>query len=153
MAEHHLSQAAYDRLKAEHHDLTTRWRIDISKKIEAAREMGDLKENGDYHAAKEEQGKTEARIAQLAALIEDAVIVEAGDSDVVMAGSIVGVSFAGDDDVDRYLVGSIEERSDDVEVLTPGSPLGESLMGASVGDEVEFEAPAGVLKVKIVSID
>jgi transcription elongation factor GreA len=153
MAEHHLSQAAYDRLKAEHHDLTTRWRIDIAKKIEAARELGDLKENGDYHAAKEEQGKTEARIGQLAALIEDAVIVDASDSDVVMAGSIVGVSYEGDDDVERYLVGSIEERADEVEVLTPGSPLGESLMGAAVGDEVEFEAPAGSLKVKIVSIE
>jgi transcription elongation factor GreA len=153
MAEHHLSQAAYDRLKAEHHDLTTRWRIDISKKIEAAREMGDLKENGDYHAAKEEQGKTEARISQLAALIEDAVIVEASDSDVVMAGSIVSVTYEGDDDVERYLVGSIEERHDDVEVLTPGSPLGETLMGGAVGDEVEFEAPAGVLKVKIVAVE
>lgn len=152
MAEHHLSQAAYDRLKAEHHDLTTRWRIDIAKKIEAARELGDLKENGDYHAAKEEQGKTEARIAQLAALLEDAVIAEGG-TDVVGAGSIVSITYEGDDEVERFLVGSIEERHDDVEVLTPGSPLGETLMGAAVGDTVEFEAPAGVLKVKIVAID
>lgn len=153
MAEHHLSQAAYDRLKEEHHDLTTRWRIEIAHKIEAARELGDLKENGDYHAAKDEQGKTEARIAQLAALIEDAVIVEAGASDVVMAGAIVSVTYEGDDEVERYLVGSIEERHDDVEVLTPGSPLGESLMGSKVGDEVQFEAPAGALTVKIVAIE
>ena len=154
MAEHHLSQAAYDRLKAEHHDLTTRWRIEIAKKIEAARELGDLSENGDYHAAKEEQGKTEARIAQLSALLEDAVIVEGGgESDVVMAGSIVSITYEGDDEVERFLVGSIEERHDDVEVLTPGSPLGETLMGGRVGETVEFEAPAGVLKVKIVSID
>jgi len=153
MAEpHKLSQAAYDRLKAEHHDLTTRWRIDIAKKIEAARELGDLKENGDYHAAKEEQGKTEARIQQIGGLLEDAVIVEGGSS-TVEAGSIVSISYEGDDEVERFLVGSIEERVDDVEVLTPGSPLGETLMGGSVGDAVEFEAPAGVLKVKIVAID
>jgi transcription elongation factor GreA len=153
MAEpHKLSQAAYDRLKAEHHDLTTRWRIDIAKKIEAARELGDLKENGDYHAAKEEQGKTEARIQQIGGLLTDAIIVEGG-SELVEAGSIVSISYEGDDEVERFLVGSIEERVDDVEVLTPGSPLGETLMGGSVGDTVEFEAPAGVLKVKIVAID
>jgi transcription elongation factor GreA len=153
MAEtHHLSQAAYDRLQAEHHDLTTRWRIEIAQKIEAARELGDLKENGDYHAAKEEQGKVEGRIAQIGALLKGAEIVEGG-SELVQAGSVVSISYEGDDDVERYLIGSIEERHDDLEVLTPGSPLGQTLMGAAVGDEVEFEAPGGTLKVSIVSID
>ena len=147
-----FTQATFDRLKVEHQHLTTVWRIDIAKRIEAARELGDLKENGDYHAAKEEQGKTEARIQQIGGLLEDAVIVEGGSS-TVEAGSIVSISYEGDDEVERFLVGSIEERVDDVEVLTPGSPLGETLMGGSVGDAVEFEAPAGVLKVKIVAID
>jgi transcription elongation factor GreA len=153
MAEsHHLSQAAYDRLKAEHHDLTTRWRIEIAIKIEAARELGDLKENGDYHAAKEEQGKVEGRIMQIGALLENAEIVEGG-GDLVGTGSIVGISYEDDDEVEKYLIGSIEERHDDLEVLTPGSPLGQTLLGAAVDDEVEFEAPGGSLKVKIVSID
>ena len=87
-----LSQAAFDRLKAEYDDLTTRGRIDIARKIEAARELGDLSENGDYHAAKEEQGKMEGRIMHLGRMIENAVIVEAevgGDS--VMAGAIVTI--------------------------------------------------------------
>ena len=73
---HHLSQDAYDRLQAEHEDLTTHGRIDIARKIQAARELGDLSENGDYHAAKEEQGKMEGRIRHLAAVLENAEIVE-----------------------------------------------------------------------------
>ena len=68
----HLSQKAYDRLKAEHDELTTVGRVDIARKIEAARELGDLKENGDYHAAKDHQGQMEARIRQLAAMLEAA---------------------------------------------------------------------------------
>jgi transcription elongation factor GreA len=74
---HHLSQAAYDRLHDEYQDLSTRGRVDIARKIEAARELGDLSENGDYHAAKEEQGKMEARIRHLDALLKDAEIVAA----------------------------------------------------------------------------
>src|SRR3954454_19262557 len=104
---HHLSRAAFDRLKHELDDLTTRGRVDIARKIETARELGDLSENGDYHAAKEEQGKMEGRIRQLEALIKNAEIVEAVDSDVVATGSIVGIRYEGDDDVERYLIGSI----------------------------------------------
>src|SRR5919106_3076213 len=131
---HHLSRAAYDRLKAELDDLTTRGRIDIARKIETARELGDLSENGDYHAAKEEQGKMEGRIIQLASLLENAEIVEAaGGGDVVGLGSVVGIRYEGDDDVERYLIGSIEERHDDLDVISPKSPLGEALLGANAG--------------------
>ena len=85
-----LSQAAFDRLKAEYDDLTTRGRIDIARKIEAARELGDLSENGDYHAAKEEQGKMEGRIMHLGRMIEDAVIVEnEGGGDAAAGGEVV----------------------------------------------------------------
>src|SRR5688572_24597580 len=148
-----LSQTAYDRLKAEHDDLVTRGRVDIARKIETARELGDLSENGDYHAAKEEQGKMEGRIRQLEALIKNAEIVEAGDTDEVTTGSIVGIRYEGDDETERYLIGSIEERHDDLEVISPGSPLGQALIGHKVGDIVDFEAPARVLKVEIVSIE
>ena len=93
-----LSQAAFDRLKAEYDDLTTRGRIDIARKIEAARELGDLSENGDYHAAKEEQGKMEGRIMHLSRMIDNAVIVEAeSGGDAVMTGAIVTIVFEGDD--------------------------------------------------------
>ncbi len=152
-----LSQAAFDRLKTEYDDLTTRGRIDIARKIEAARELGDLSENGDYHAAKEEQGKMEGRIMHLARMIQDAEIVETdGGGDAVMTGAIVTIVFDGDDedDAERYLVGSIEEQADDVTVVSPGSPMGAALLGASVDDEVEYEAPTGaMLKVKVLAID
>ena len=150
---HHLSQAAFDRLKAEHEELTTHGRTDIARKIQSARELGDLSENGDYHAAKEEQGKMEGRIRHLAALLENAEIVEAGGSDRVRAGSIVSIRYEGDTEPERYLIGSIEERHDDLEVMSPGSPLGAALIGHVVGDVVDYEAPGGVLKVEIVDIE
>jgi transcription elongation factor GreA len=148
-----LSQAAYDRIKAEHDDLVTRGKIDIARKIETARELGDLSENGDYHAAKEEQGKMAGRILHLANLLENGVIVEGGEATEVQPGVIVGLRYEGDDDVERYLLGSIEERTEGVEVMSPGSALGVALVGHKVGDLVEYETPTGAkLKVEIVTV-
>jgi transcription elongation factor GreA len=149
----HLSKAAHDRLQAEYDDLTTRGRIEIAKKIQTARELGDLSENGDYHAAKEEQGKMEGRIAHLSALLEDVVIVETeGGHTTVQHASVVSIRYEGDDEVETYLIGSIEERHDEHEVISPSSPLGAALIGAAVGETVSFDAPAGTLKVTIVDI-
>ena len=128
-----LSRAAFERLQAEFDDLTTRGRIEVAKKIEAARLMGDLSENGDYHAAKDEQGHMEGRIRQLEHLLENAEIIEAGDEGIVAAGSIVTIVYEGDDDdqAERYLVGHMEEQVDDLDVISPQSPLGAALLGAS----------------------
>jgi transcription elongation factor GreA len=148
-----LSQAAFDRLKEEHDDLVTRGRIDIARKIETARELGDLSENGDYHAAKEEQGKMQGRINHLANLVENAVIVDTASATEVQPGTIVGIRYDGDTDVERYLLGSIEERVEGVEVMSPGSALGKVLVGAKKGDVVEYQTPTGAtLKVEVVSI-
>jgi transcription elongation factor GreA len=149
----HLSRAAYERLQQEFQELSTRGRVEIARKIEAARELGDLSENGDYHAAKEEQGKMEARIRHLDAMLKNAEIVEGGGSDVIEAGSIVEIRYEGDDDTERYLIGSIEERHDDLEVISPGSPLGQALLGHRVGEIVDYEAPTRVLKVEIVGLE
>ncbi|MGI8664347.1 MAG: GreA/GreB family elongation factor [Acidimicrobiales bacterium] len=150
----HLSRGAFDRLKAELVDLTTRGRIEIARKIETAREMGDLSENGDYHAAKEEQGKMEGRIRHLEALIQNAEIVEEISRDVVQAGSVVTIRYAGDDDTERYLIGSIEEKRDGLDIMSPGSPLGAALLGTKAGASVSFEAPNGrQLQVEIVAIE
>ena len=151
---YHLSQAAFDRLKSEHDDLTTRGRVEIARKIEAARELGDLSENGDYHAAKEEQGKMEGRIRQLAVMIENAEIVESSGGAEVGPGSVVSIRYEGDDEVEKYLIGSIEERHDDLEVISPGSALGSALMGHAKGDTVSYETPTGAtLSVEIVAIE
>ncbi|HVB07193.1 MAG TPA: transcription elongation factor GreA [Acidimicrobiales bacterium] len=155
MPETQLSPEAHQRLSEELEDLTTRGRIDIARQIEAARALGDLSENGDYHAAKDAQGKMEARIRQIQAMLEYAVIVDpsASASGVVVAGAVVGIRYEGDDEVERYLLGSIEERREDVSVISPGSPLGQALLGHGVGDHVEYEAPNGKLSVEIVSLD
>ena len=150
---HHLSQKAFDRLKAEHDELTTVGRVDIARKIEAARELGDLKENGDYHAAKDHQGQMEARIRQLAAMIENCEIVEGTEGDIVEPGSVVQLRYEGDDDIDTYFYGSVEERGVEHDIISPGSPLGQALAGAAVGDSVSFESPTGAtLTVEVVAI-
>jgi transcription elongation factor GreA len=148
----HLSQATFDRLTAELEELTTHGRTDIARKIQVARELGDLSENGDYHAAKEEQGKMEGRIRHLEAVLENAEIVDGGDGDTVVAGTVVSICFEGEDEPEHFLIGHIEEQRDDVEVMSPGSPLGGALMGAKVGDVVEYETPGGTNKVEVVGI-
>ena len=154
MAETHLSPEAHARLVAELDDLTTRGRVEIARQIESARALGDLSENGDYHAAKDAQGKMESRVRQLQAMLASAVIVDPQASGgAVAAGSIVGLRYAGDEDIERYLVGSIEERRDDVAVISVGSPLGTALLGHRVGESVRYAAPNGDLEVEIVSVD
>ena len=153
-----LSRAAYDRLREELSDLETRGRVDIARIIERARELGDLSENADYHAAKEDQGRMEARIRQLQSILDHAVVLEdsgdggAGDAGVVATGSVVELRYVGDDDTERYLIGSIEERRADVSVISPNSPLGQALLGKRAGDTVSYEAPSGVLEVEIVTV-
>ena len=96
----------------------------------------------------------EARIRDLQALLLDAEIIEALDTDSVSPGHVVAIRYEGDDEAERFLIGSIEEKGGDLDVLTPGSPLGRALMGARVGDWVEFDSPTGVpLKVEIVEIE
>lgn len=155
MAETQLTRDTFDRLQAELDDLKTRGRVDIARAIEAARALGDLSENGDYHAAKDSQGKMEARIRQLQAMLENAAIVDSDAvdaSDIVTTGVVVSLKYVGDDDVERYLLGSIEERREGVSVVSPNSPLGQALMGAKVGDEVSYDAPSGTLQVEVVGI-
>lgn len=149
-----LTQETYDRLTAELQDLTTRGRIDIAQAIESARALGDLSENGDYHAAKDSQGKMEARIRQLEALLKHATITEAAQGDEVVEGCTVTLRYEGDDEDDTqdYFVGSIEERQGDLPVASPSAPLGAALLGHSVGDVVAYQAPGGTLSVEIVRI-
>jgi len=150
-----LTQATFDRLQAELEDLTTRGRVEIARAIEAARALGDLSENGDYHAAKDTQGKMESRIRRLQHTLGHAVIVDneaVGSSETVEAGSVVAIRYEGDEEIERFLVGSIEERHDELNVVSPGSPLGQALLGKTSGDVVEYEAPGGTLRVEIVQI-
>lgn len=154
VTETRLTPETHARLVAELEDLTTRGRVEIARQIEAARALGDLSENGDYHAAKDAQGKMESRVRQLQAILSTAELVEAeaGSGGVVTPGAVVEIRHEGDDDTERYLVGSIEERREGVSVVSPASPLGQVLIGKQPGETVTWEAPSGMLSAEIVAV-
>ncbi|REF30298.1 transcription elongation factor GreA [Calidifontibacter indicus] len=146
-----LTQESFDRLKAERDHLVGAGRTEIAKRIEEARLEGDLKENGGYHAAKEEQGKMEARIRQLDALLRNAVVGEKpADDGIVEPGMVVTVEMFGE--TEKFLLGNREIGGDtDLDVYSEKSPLGAALLGKAKGDEAEYETPNGkVVKVKII---
>ncbi len=151
MAETYLSQEAYDRLRGELDTLKTDGRERVSAQIEEARAHGDLRENAEYHAAKDEQGQMEARIRQLEELLRDAKIGEPDDTDVARPGLVVELEVEGDQEV--YLLGSREDQHDVLEILSTESPMGQAVIGQGVGKTVTFSTPTGVeLKVRIGDI-
>jgi len=150
-----LTQESYDRLAAELAELEGPARVDIAKKIEAAREEGDLKENGGYHAAKDEQGKIEARIRQLTQLLRTATVGEAPESDGTVApGTLVTAVIAGDESV--FLLGNreIAADNDDLDVYPESSPIGQAILGRTVGEKFSYTAPNGRdIPVEIVKVE
>ncbi|MEE6281310.1 transcription elongation factor GreA [Georgenia sunbinii] len=148
-----LTTEAYDRLKAELEHLTGPGRTEITERIEAARNEGDLKENGGYHAAREEQGKMEGRIRQLTELLRHAHVGEAPPDDgLVEPGMVVTAEIAGEKEV--FLLGSREGAPDvEIDVFSEHSPMGAALLGKGAGDTVSYEAPNGSsIKVKILKV-
>jgi transcription elongation factor GreA len=146
-----LTQDAYDRLKNEYEYLTGAGQTEIAKKIEAAREEGDLKENGGYHAAKDEQGKMAARARQLRYILENAQVGEAPAADgTVSPGMVVKVDLGGDDM--SFLLGNREIACDaDIDVYSEKSPLGSAIMGRRIGETATYALPNGKeLEVKIL---
>ena len=140
-----LTQEAYDRLAAELADREGPLRAEIVRRIGLAREEGDLKENGGYHAAREEQGKNEARVRQLKHMLEHARIgtPEAAEGEIHV-GQVVTVRFAGDDDTETFLLASREEAAHaTIDVYSPTSPLGAAVIGKAVGDTASYELPNG----------
>lgn len=150
-----LTQEAFDRLQEELADRTGPRRLEIARRIEAAREEGDLRENGGYHAAKEEQGKNEARVRQLKQLLEHARVgVPDSAADEVAHGKVVTVRFVAFDETETFLLGSREEAAHaSIEVYSPTSPLGSSLLGKRVGDTTTYEANGRVIEVEIVTVE
>jgi transcription elongation factor GreA len=149
-----LTQDAFNKLQAELENLRGPVRSEIIERISAAREEGDLKENGGYHAAREEQGKTEARIRQLEDMLQRAEVGETPPDDgVVEPGMKVTTRFVGEKEEEVFLLGAREmaDATADLQVFSPQSPLGSAIIGAKVGDKVEYAAPNGkTLKVEIV---
>ena len=139
----YLTQEAFDRLQAELRELSGPGRVEIAKRIEAAREEGDLKENGGYHAAKEEQGKMEARIRQLTQILQNATVGQAPPDDgIVEPGMVVTVEMFGDEET--FLMGSREIGDHtDLTVYSEKSAMGQAINGKKVGDHVTYTAPNG----------
>jgi transcription elongation factor GreA len=149
-----LTQDAFDRLTAELDQLSVAGRTDIAKKIESAREEGDLKENGGYHAAKEEQGKIEARIRVLTQLLRTANVGQAPESHgVVEPGTVVTANILGDPST--FLIGNREMASgSDLDVYSEASPLGSAIIGLKIGDKKSYTAPNGrQIAVEILKVE
>jgi len=149
-----LTQEAYDRLASELEALSTVGRIEIAKKIESAREEGDLKENSGYHAAKDEQGKQEARIRTLIVLLRNAEVGHAPESKgVVEPGTVITATIAGDEE--RFLIGSREIAGDsDLDVYSEQSPLGAAILGLKVGSKTSYTTPNGKeIAVEIFAVE
>jgi transcription elongation factor GreA len=149
-----LTQEAYDKLQHELENLRGPVRSEVIGRISSAREEGDLKENGGYHAAREEQGKVEARIRQLEDMLRRAEVGETpADDGIVEPGMKVTTRFVGDTATETFLLGAREmaETTEDLQVFSPQSPLGSAIVGAKRGDMVAYQAPNGKeLKVEIV---
>ncbi len=148
-----LTQEAYDRLTAELEELSGPGRAEIAKRIDAARQEGDLKENGGYHAAKDEQGQQEARIRQLEQLLREAEVGEAPDATVVAPGTMVTAEVAGASN--RFLLASREVgEGKDYDVVSEQSPLGAAILGKAPGTSTSFVAPTGKsIAVKVVAVE
>lgn len=148
-----LTQEAHDRLTAELAHLSGEGRSEIARRIDAARQEGDLKENGGYHAAKDEQGKQEARIRQLQQLLRTAQVGASPASDVVAPGTVVTAEVAGNRT--RFLLASREvSGGTELEVYSERSPLGAAILGKAPGESASFTAPTGKsITVKVVEVE
>ncbi|NUQ90522.1 transcription elongation factor GreA [Glycomyces sp. MUSA5-2] len=150
-----LTQEAYDRLKDELDELIANRPL-MAAEINARREEGDLKENGGYHAARDEQGKQEGRIRQLEDLLRNAKVGEAKDSDEIQIGTVVTIAFDGDpDDTEKFLLGSREiAATTDLTVYSPDSALGAAILGHKIGDTVVYKTPKEIeISVKIIEAE
>ena len=146
-----LTPAAHKKLREEFEYLTTEGRIHIEERIAEARSHGDIRENADYDAAKNEQGMMEARIRQIRHLLDTAEVREAEDTGVVQVGTIVTVVDS-DGDSTEYFVAPTENRVPGFLLASPSGPLGSALLGAAIGDEVSYEAPGGVFTMRVEAV-
>lgn len=150
-----LTQEAYDRLSEELTQRTQVTRGKITKTIELAREEGDLRENGGYHAAKEDQGRNEARIREVKYLLEHAKVGRPEDTQdgTVTHGSTVTIEFPGGDQERMYVASREEKAHTDLEICSPESPLGRALMGRTAPAEVSYELPNGrTMQITLVQV-
>jgi len=147
-----MTEAELHSLREELKELESTGRAEIAGRIKTAREWGDLKENGEYHAAKEAQAHLETRIARLREQMRAAVIVEAGGADTVQHGSTVEVTDLGTRSVQKFKIVAPNDADPKQGLLSASSPVAQALIGHERGDELEIEIPAGIRRLRIDSI-
>jgi transcription elongation factor GreA len=147
-----MTPSAHKKLKDELNQLEGEGRQKIIEEIATARAHGDLSENAEYHAARDQQGLQEARVRQIKAMLESAEIIEADDDATVKPGKIVTIRWKGDEESETYLLGLREEKGGEHDVLTPESPIGRSLVGKNAGDKVVAKIPAGEREIEILEV-
>ncbi len=145
-----LTPAAHQRLVDELEEMTTTGRVEISERIAEARSHGDIRENADYDAAKNEQGLMESRIRKIQRTLQTSEVRKPKAGDTVAVGSVVAVTRA-DGTKMKVFVAPPENKVDGYVLASPSSPLGGALLGAAVGDAVNYEAPGGTFTVTVVS--
>ena len=148
-----LTQTAYDRLQAELVYLEGDARSKIIDDIATARAHGDLSENAEYHAAKDQQGLQEARVRQIKEMLENAEIIHTKDDGVIKPGKLVTLRYEQDEEAETYLLGLREERGGTHDILTPESPIGQALVGHVAGETLIAKVPAGELRIEIVAVE
>ncbi|HET8739957.1 MAG TPA: transcription elongation factor GreA [Acidimicrobiia bacterium] len=146
-----LTPAALEKLKRELEELKTNGREEIEKRIAEARSHGDIRENADYDAAKNDQGLMEARIRKLEHLVNTAEVREVADTGLVEIGSVVTIVDSDGDEMECF-VAHLENKVVGLVLASPDSPLGAALLGHAVGDEVAYQAPAGTMTVRITAV-
>ena len=146
-----LTPEAHQKLQDELEHLLTAGRAESEQRIQTAREHGDLRENADYDAAKNDQGLMEARIRQIQVLLDKAEVREVEASETVVVGSVVTLVDS-DGDSNEYFVASPENKQDGMLLASPSGPLGKALLGAKAGDEVSYQAPGGTFKVTVKDV-
>jgi transcription elongation factor GreA len=147
-----MTRSAYEVLKHELAHLEGDARRKVIDSIASARAHGDLSENAEYHAAREQQGMQEARVRQIRHMLENAEIIEAEDNGMAGPGKLVSIRHHGDDEIETYLIGLREEKGGEHDILTPESPVGRAIVGHSAGETVTATVPAGELRIEIVEV-
>ena len=149
-----LTQEQFDQLQLELDELSGPGRKEITRKIELARAEGDLKENGGYHAAREEQGKAEARIRQLIQMLRQAQVGEPPETDKAGPGMVISLRWPGEDEVEKVLIGAREHGIEGVEIYSANSPLGKAVTGRKPGETVVYQAPNGrEMTVELLAVE
>ncbi len=148
----YLTADGFMKLEEELDYLKKEKRLEVIKALKEARALGDLSENAEYDAARNEQAVVEARIREIEVILENANIIQDGGKDVVSIGTTVTLKYEGDDDEEEYKIVGSQEADPMLNRISNESPIAKAILGSKTGDVVEVESPTGKYKVEIVKV-